>query len=186
MPGAVRRSVRAVGGDEAGFAGDEGERGVARDDGVEMAAGVGIQPARTIEREQGAAIAPGERVGGADQLGTPACRRAQADAEQRVDDQAPARCLGDRRRMSPPASMKRWCAAAASAGCFAASPENTRRTSQKARRRWRPAFKAIAAVVAGAGEDQHRRLPVAQQPARQLGCRQPGALHQQLRAAAVS
>ncbi len=60
--------------------------------GGEGTAGIGIEAARGIEREQRAGIALGERVGCLDQRRVIATgRTGQADTEQTVDDQVPAR-----------------------------------------------------------------------------------------------
>ena len=54
--------------------------------------GVGVEAAREIEGEQRAGVARGERICAFDQRGVVASRgAAQADAEQAVDDQVPAR-----------------------------------------------------------------------------------------------
>lgn len=90
-----------------------------------------------IEREQRAGIALGERVGCLDQRRVIATGgTGQADTEQAVDDQVPARAAGGILAVVvPPCALKRRYAAAASGGSLSALPGNTTLTSKQFARR---------------------------------------------------
>lgn len=84
--------VGAVGSKQAGLGADEGQGVCGSNAGGEGTAGIGIEAARGIEREQRAGIALGERIGCLDQCRVIATGgTGQADTEQTVDDQVPAR-----------------------------------------------------------------------------------------------
>ena len=92
----VAAVIGAFGSEQSGFAADEGERMTGAYRHAQALAGISVESAWAIEREQRATIALSQCIGLADQTGKGvADLPGQADAEESVDDQRPASCFGN-------------------------------------------------------------------------------------------
>ena len=171
--------IGAVAGQQPGFAGHEGQRVAGADRVAVRPAGIGIEPGRAVERQQRAAVAGGQPVRRRDPVGVASFRRScQADAEQAVDDQRKRRVVRDLRQRG-------------AAGVAVALPGSGRVGGkggrvggeddahvEEALAQQVGGLEGVAAVVAGAGQDQDGAAAIAGEFGRPLGGGGAGALHQ--------
>ena len=144
-------------------------------------AGVGVESARAVEREERARVARRQGIRRPDQPGVGFLDRArEADAEQAVDDHRPADVLRHIRMgcsaCGGEAPISRGCVGRQTV--FGADENDVcfeLPITQKTRH-----FEGIAAIVARPGKHEDRRIAPGADEAGQVGCSAPGALHQRL------
>jgi len=99
--------IGAVGGEQPGFRGDEGDRMAGADGRTPSRSRIGIEPARAVECQQRIAVTARQRVGLLDQAGLKTADLAlETNAEESIDDQRPALPVGDARANLAPAGRE--------------------------------------------------------------------------------
>ena len=173
--------VRPFRGQQARLGADEGDGVAGADARIECLPGIGIEPGRAVERQQRASVAGRQTVGAGDPVCVIFCGRSfQADAEQPVYDQRPASVVGNfpgdgaARIAETLVRCRRigWQAERVTGKDDAGREEALAQQSG--------GFECIAAIVAGAGQNEDRAFALDRQFSCP-GCRcRAGPLHQRL------